>query len=149
MINPRIGPKDRNIIRGAIRRAFSRSDLHRRVLEKAAVEHSDPNRPRCKKWVRCAICLIANPKWSSDVDHIDPVIPANKTFNDMTLDEFVDRCYCDESNLQVLCESCHNWKTNKEKQLKKEFKNSIKPLTVKTKKSYSKKVSKKRKRTKR
>lgn len=114
--NPRLSPKDHNAIKGAIRRAFARSDLHKKIMDAATIEHVDPARPRCKKWVRCATCRHPSPKWSSEVDHIDPVIPIDKTLAEMSLDEVASRTWCEESNLQVLCETCHDEKTAKERQ---------------------------------
>jgi hypothetical protein len=34
---------------------------------------------------------------------------------------FVERLFCEQDNLQVLCVSCHDKKTLKEKQLKKKL----------------------------
>lgn len=47
-------------------------------------------------------------------DHIEPVIPIGKKTKDLTLDEISDRMFCEEDGIQILCEICHNIKTNEE-----------------------------------
>ena len=113
--NERISPKDRNALRGAIRRAFARSDLRESVMAAARIEHSDPAKPRCKKWIRCAECQKPAPEWSSQVDHIEPVIPVDSTFEEMGLDKFATSCWCDPTKMQAICKGCHDVKTQREK----------------------------------
>lgn len=48
------------------------------------------------------------------VDHIKPVVDPVKGFT--TWDDFIERLFCEEDNLQLLCRSCHDNKTEKEKQ---------------------------------
>lgn len=116
MKNPRITPKDRGLIKGAIRKAFSRSDLRNRVIAKCLLpDHVDTTRPRVKNWGRCNICKNPTPKSYLAVDHIIPVVPIHTTFADMSLDEFIDLVWCNEEHLQAVCETCHDEKTAKEK----------------------------------
>lgn len=115
--------KDMNHIKGGMRKAFARSDLYAMVREKYRVEHSDPvNNPRCKKWAYCAVCGIVTPEWKTDVDHIEPMVPVDKHFEDMSLDESANRLWCEIENLQVICNLCHDVKTNAEKELRKPYK---------------------------
>jgi 5-methylcytosine-specific restriction endonuclease McrA len=51
------------------------------------------------------------------VDHIKPVVDPIKGFQ--SWDIFIDRLFCEASNLQAICKPCHLLKTNKEKQEKK------------------------------
>lgn len=53
----------------------------------------------CDKW-----CELKDN--SLQVDHIEEVGPFNGNF-----DDYVRRMYCDPSNLQALCHSCHSAKT--------------------------------------
>jgi 5-methylcytosine-specific restriction endonuclease McrA len=127
MKNPRISKREQGLLKGAIRRVFSRSDLRRKVVE-ASVDRTitDPSRPRVKVWCICRECHKPTPKSYMIVDHKDPLIPLDSSFEDMSLDTVVDRAWCDENNLQALCEDCHTIKTkaeNKERRrLKKEKK---------------------------
>jgi 5-methylcytosine-specific restriction endonuclease McrA len=122
VINPRISVKERNLIKGAIRRVFSRSDLRREVLNSAVVEHSDPERKRVKTWVKCAECGTLDAKTNMQVDHIDPVVPLDSALEHMTWDDLVNRVWCDRNSLQVLCLSCHNVKTKEESKLRRAYK---------------------------
>jgi len=47
------------------------------------------------------------------VDHIDPVIDPAVGFT--SWDDYIDRLYCEISNLQVLCKWCHDFKSKKER----------------------------------
>lgn len=50
------------------------------------------------------------------VDHIKPVVDPNTGFT--SWDDFIERLYCEKENLQVLCTTCHDRKTLKEKKLR-------------------------------
>lgn len=58
----------------------------------------------CKKWF---------PEKQINVDHI---VGAGSLNCSADLAGFVDRLFCEQDNLQVLCETCHNTKTQLEKQ---------------------------------
>jgi 5-methylcytosine-specific restriction endonuclease McrA len=106
--------KEFGLLKGALRRVFSRSDLRKAALERVLVEHSDPDRPRVKKWGRCQSCSQIHPAYKMDVDHKDPIVPVTRRQTDMTVQELADRIFCDLENLQVLCETCHNAKSKAE-----------------------------------
>lgn len=57
----------------------------------------------CKQWF---------PEKLINVDHI---IPAGSLNNAQDLPGFVERLFCEVKDLQVLCEECHNIKTQLEK----------------------------------
>lgn len=109
-----------------MRRAFSRSDLHQRVLDASVIEHSDPKRPRVKTWCRCNSCKLPEARSYMAVDHIDPLIPLHLSFEQMSLDVVVDRLWCEEHNLQVLCETCHDDKSAAEREERKRLKKGAK-----------------------
>lgn len=48
------------------------------------------------------------------VDHIQPVINPEKGFEGW--DAFVEKLFCEEDNLQVLCNECHSIKTQSERE---------------------------------
>ena len=62
---------------------------------------------KCKKW---------HPEKQINVDHI---IPAGSLNCAQDLPLFVERLFCEQDNLQVLCVTCHDKKTLKEKRSKK------------------------------
>ena len=118
-------------IRAGIRRVFSRSPLVQEVLHDVRSEHDKYNKNGIlakNKSIRyqCAVCHREFMKKDVAVDHISPVIPEDGKFT--TWDDFVNRLFCDKSNLQVLCAyklkdkdkhdgktSCHYQKTQKER----------------------------------
>lgn len=132
-MNPRVTKKDRELLQGALRRVFSRSELRKVALDAVKVDHSDPDRPRVKKWGKCPICLIISPLYKFQVDHIDPVVPLDKSYHSMGLDETVDRMWCEQKGLQGICESCHNEKSQAERKIRNSNKPK-KPKKVKEKK---------------
>lgn len=69
---------------------------------------------------KCAKCNnIFGPK-EIVVDHIMPVV-AVSGFTDW--EEYITSLFCDVSNFQILCEYCHNTKTDQEDELRDKNKN--------------------------
>lgn len=125
MKNPRITKKERGLLKGAIRRTFSRSELRKQILDNALVkDYHDPNRKRVTRWGKCAECKTMTPLYLLEIDHKEPIIPIGETLEDQTWDKVVDSVWCDERKLQALCDPCHNRKTQTEnaerRRLKKE-----------------------------
>lgn len=120
-MNSRITPKERGMLKGAIRRVFSRSELRKAALLRVKVDHSDSSRRRVKTWYYCEFCGELHPQHNLNCDHIDPVIPTNTTFDNMTLDNTVDRTWCAPTNLQILCLTCHKAKSRLEKEERKKY----------------------------
>lgn len=123
MKNPRITVKERNLLKGAIRRVFSRSDLRKQALEKTIVPgYHDPARPRVTKWSRCTVCAQMNPTYLTEIDHMDPIVPVTIAFADMSLDTLEDNIWCELERLQGICKVCHKAKTKAENKLRRQHK---------------------------
>lgn len=123
MKNSRLTNKERNMVKSAIRRAFSRSDLRKQALEAATVVHTDPCRPRVTKWAICVECNQTVPRYLMEVDHKIPVIPLHLTIEDMSWDDIVNRVWCDLDNLQAICKDpCHKAKSKQEAKQRAVFK---------------------------
>ena len=125
-MNPRITKRDKALIKGALRRVFARSELHRKVLDSAAIEHCDPNRPRVKAWRQCSTCKKPEAKSYVVVDHVSPVVPVDSALEHMTVQEIADALWCEEKNLAAICPRCHNKKTTVENQERKKNKEARK-----------------------
>ncbi len=122
-----LSPKDTLLVYAALRKAFARSDLHEEVSKEYYVEHSSPANPRCSNWSWCAACGVVTPRWKTVLDHKEPVCPLTKHKDQMTVDEIIDRMWCDRENLWVLCkEPCHYAKSKQE--------NAIRPKRSRKKK---------------
>ena len=127
MKNSRISAKERGLIKGALRRVFSRSDLRKTAVDKSLVKnYHDPLRIRVKRWSICPECQEYIPTYKMQVDHISPVIKLTESLDDISWDQLVDRLWCEEDNLVAICTECHKVKSkneNKERRrLKKEGK---------------------------
>lgn len=121
-MNKRITSKERGLLKGAIRRVFSRSDLRKEALEKVKIEHKDPKRLRVSKWGKCPICKMPEALYLFQVDHRVPIVPLDRSLEEMTWDEVVDRTWCPIENLQAICKPCHKIKTKEEAKERKKNK---------------------------
>lgn len=61
------------------------------------------------------------------VDHVSPIIGIEESFESLSLDDVVDRLWCDRPGLQGLCPECHSRKTLLENKARREFKKRNKP----------------------
>lgn len=126
MKNPK-NPKERNLLKGAIRRIFSRSELRRQAVEKSLIkDYADPNRPRVSKWGKCTACKQPTPLYKMQVDHDQPIIPVGSKLEEMSWDQIIDNIWCDERNLKPLCEACHKTKTKGENAERRKLKKGLK-----------------------
>lgn len=62
---------------------------------------------------RCFACKSLFPTKSVVVDHVSPVVDTMTGFVDWNT--YVDRMFCEEDGLQVLCKTCHSEKTKRER----------------------------------
>lgn len=110
--------RERGLLKGAIRRVFSRSDLRKEALNQSYIEHTDSTRPRVKKWSRCPECKKATPTYLMQVDHQHPVVPLDKTLEDMSWDDVINNMWCETVNLIAMCKECHAVKTGQERKIR-------------------------------
>ena len=111
-------------IRGALRRAFSRSPIvrevlleHRREIPKYRKDGSLCLKPAVQ--YKCNICTEWVGSTKVQVDHVSPVIPVNETFT--SWDKFIERLFCTKDNLKPICKFCHDIKSLQERRLRKQF----------------------------
>lgn len=79
---------------------------------KARRPYKGPNK-RQKFEYQCNTCKLWFPEKKINVDHM---VPAGSLNTGQDLPGFVERLFCEQENLQVLCETCHDKKTKLEKQ---------------------------------
>lgn len=105
-------------IRGALRRAFSRSPIIQEILAESRreVPRYKKDGSRHKKNAVQRQCQTCN-EWVSSskiaVDHIIPVISVEEGKTDWN--SFIERLWCSKDNLARICHSCHDVKTYGEK----------------------------------
>lgn len=68
---------------------------------------------RLAQHYKCKKCKKDFPAKQVQVDHKEPVVDPKTGFT--TWDSFIERLFCEKNNLQVLCTTCHDLKTKKEK----------------------------------
>ena len=78
----------------------------------------NPASGRMAKFYECAGCGGSFVAKNVQVDHIEPVVPLTGF---TTWDDVIDRMFCESSNFQCLCLSCHKNKTASERKLAKEL----------------------------
>lgn len=126
--NPRLTKKEKGLIKGALRRVFSRSELRRKALDASLLkDYHDPSRKRVTRWGKCSSCQTLTPLYLLEIDHVEPVQPLGTTLDEMSCDELVDRIWCNENNLKAICKPCHKSKSsieNKERRRIKKDKKS-------------------------
>jgi len=64
--------------------------------------------------VRCDVCGDNKPMFQCEVDHIDPVTPMMISAKVMSFSMLFERTFCDTSNLQISCKTCHKVKSKTE-----------------------------------
>lgn len=116
-----ISAKERGLIKGAIRRVFSRSELRREVVESSRISHYDPERPRVTKWSKCSQCQTPTATYQIEVDHVDPIVPVDRSLEQMSWDEVINRVFCSKDNLTPVCRPCHAIKTKSENKARAQF----------------------------
>lgn len=118
-------------IRSALRRTYSRSPMVREVMNKVRRERpwfkkdgSQATKPRVE--FLCSSCNKWHMGKDIQVDHQTPVIDPELGFVDWNT--FINRLFCDVSNLTVLCKDCHKTKTDAEKSIAVERRRRLKDL---------------------
>ena len=110
--------KYRSFVTGALRTATRRWPPKYKALKEAFVGRQvNKKTNKLAMHYRCAACdneFVSN---DVQVDHISPAVDPAKGF--VSWDVYVDRLFCETSNLQVMCKPCHAEKTSAEKKLRK------------------------------
>ena len=99
----------KSALRGASRKWKPKND----VLRKARVSRGVYKCAGCGQEVPKTSVVNGKKVNNANVDHIDPIIDPAVGFT--TWDDFVERLFCEEEGLQLLCYECHEKKTNEEK----------------------------------
>ncbi len=57
-----------------------------------------------------------------EIDHKIPLVPLDTAFDDMSLDDLVDRAWCELELLQPICKPCHRTKSKEENKERRRLK---------------------------
>lgn len=109
----------KSFITSVLRKGFSRWPEKYAALKKALVgKKLNKATGRMAYHYKCAKCRKTFPGIDVQVDHIDPVVHTTDGFQDWNT--YIERLFCEELKLQVLCSGCHAIKTKKEGELRRE-----------------------------
>lgn len=131
-------------IYSALRRNFRTYPAYSETLKEAKREYfikSKKGKPLRRVKFLCCECLKEVSQKEIRVDHVDPVVPIegiplqNNGLPDFNT--YIDRLYCNKSNLQCICKSCHDLKSKQENKARKESKKEKAPATLKKTKKPS------------
>lgn len=122
------GPKTRNgntwtearfrsFIRSQLRAASMRWAPISRSLARSKVKRGMYHCEGCQQDVPLTVRIDGKRVKNVHVDHINPIVDPAVGFVDW--DTLIERMFCEDENLQVLCHSCHEIKTNEEKAIAK------------------------------
>ncbi len=104
----------RSFVTSVIRSGFRRWPQKYKVLKNNCVgRRINPASGKMAMFYKCAECGGEFTSTNVQVDHYEPVVDPVKGFVDW--DTFIERLFCEENNLQVLCKKCHSVKTKEEK----------------------------------
>ena len=111
-----VSKKDKNLcknaVRSAIRQTFTRSDHYKEFLQSKRIEWFKGKRKRVS--YRCEDCQELFSSTEINVDHIQPI--GKGVYEEIRdAEAFYDLVFCDHSNLQILCKTCHKKKSAHER----------------------------------
>lgn len=102
-------------LRSALRDVWRKSPYRQQALTNARVSRGT---------YRCAGCSNLIGTKQIRVDHVEPVVSISGF---VCWDTYINRLFCDVSNLQVLCLECHTKKTGEERSARSKAKKSCRP----------------------
>ena len=104
----------RDWMKNTLRRAFFRYWERTKTIQNARVDRG---------LYKCAECKQISKIKGMRVDHISPVVETAVGF--VNWDTYISRLFCSADNLQLLCGSCHDKKTEQERLERKAAKTGI------------------------
>jgi hypothetical protein len=94
-----------SFVKGGLRSASQRWPPKYRVLNSACVgQRINPKSGRLAKFYACNKCKHEFPAKDVEVNHIHPVVP---TTGFDSWDALIERLFCEQEGLEVVCKPCH------------------------------------------
>lgn len=98
-----------SLLRQGTRRWAPKTDVDRKATTKRGFRRC----AECKEEVPVTAHKNGKKVKNTFIDHIDPIVDPEVGFT--SWDDFIERLFCEEHNLQVLCGDCHEKKTLEER----------------------------------
>lgn len=101
-----------------LRKGSMRWPPYSEALNKAkTTKKKNPKTGRIAQHFKCKGCKKDFPRKEVVVDHIKPVVDTIEGF--VSWDTYIERMFCSAKGLQILCGTCHDIKSNKEREERK------------------------------
>lgn len=111
--------RQKAFIVSALRGAFRKFPTKYEVLNAAFTgKKINKKTKRLSSHYLCKSCNKDYPTSEVNVDHINPVVSPEEGFT--TWDKFINNLFCNKEELQVLCKTCHDAKTQAENKQRRE-----------------------------
>jgi 5-methylcytosine-specific restriction endonuclease McrA len=111
-----IDTKLKNFIINILRRASYKWKPRGEARKRCRVKIGEYKTGRAKYGYKCEHCGFIGKSKELQADHINPVVPLSGWDS---FDGFIERMFCDEKGFQMLCVTCHDKKTEEEKEERK------------------------------
>jgi len=109
-----------SFIKSALRAASQRWPPRYAVIKAAFVgKRTNPASGRIASFYKCNACKNDFPLKDVQVNHIIPVVPVTGF---TTWDEIIERLFCEQDGLELLCKPCHSTITKSENEERKKNK---------------------------
>ena len=121
-----LNSENHSAVVSSLKRVFSRGPVVKDFLRKYRREEiwfkkDGTQAIKPKVFYKCWKCQQEFNSNKVQVDHIEPVIPINIPSRHLSYTVIIDRLFCDDSNLQILCKEHHKDKSDLENSLRKEW----------------------------
>lgn len=104
----------KSLLRQGTRRWAPITDVKKKGRTRRGFYHCDG----CQQEVPATIIVNGKKTNNAVVDHVIPVVPPDVGFT--TWDDVIERLFCEEEGLQLLCHDCHTTKSMEERSIAKE-----------------------------
>lgn len=110
--------KFRSFIKGHLRAATVKWAPIQNVIKNATTRRGFKICAGCKEEVPVTILVNGKRMKNTFCDHIIPVVPLSGW---VSWDDCIDKLFCEEDNLQLLCKACHDAKSAEETKIRAEY----------------------------
>ena len=106
------------------------------ILRKASVRWKPRNEAKVRARVsrgqyKCSVCNGIFRRTQVEMDHKEPVVPLDTSFQEMSLELYCERLLVPVDGWQCICKECHAIKSGLENSVRAEYKGEVVELDIK------------------
>jgi hypothetical protein len=106
------------------------------ILRKASVRWKPRNEAKVRARVsrgqyKCSVCAGIFRRTEVEMDHKEPVVPLDTTYQEMSLELYCERLLVPVDGWQCVCKECHAIKSGLENSVRAEYKGEVVELDIK------------------